>query len=260
MEITKKKYPTSINNKQCIGPCYEPGTYIIHPITLSYLTHKEKPFCPTMHWFDEKNKASMNADICVIPSSKEDIDRHQIELSFIVPTFSFNCDYFLKTYYDIYSFESALDWISNNPSPLYTQLRIIDCSWKVYGSNVDILNDQLIELYIHIIKKEWIKSIYPVVAKYIYVDQDKIYFSKNNNTNEYQANEYQTNEYQVEKINFLIKKITTKQFIYKFLNGYINEYKSVWSDIESHNKTMLNFLITFVVNKIETALLKEEDF
>jgi hypothetical protein len=250
MELTKKKYPISINNKQCIGPCYEPGTYIIHPITLSYLTHKNKPFCPTMHWFDEKNKTSMNADICIIPSSKEDIDRHQIELSFIVPTFSFNCDYFLKTYYDIFSFESALDWISNNQSPLYTQLRIIDCSWKVYGSNVDILNDQLIDLYIYIIKKEWIKNIYPVVEKYIYVDQDKIYFSKNSSTD----------EYHVEKINFLIKKITTKQFIYKFLNEYINEYKSVWSDIESHNKTMLNFLINFVVRKIEATISKKEDF
>ena len=39
------KYPKSMNNIQCIGPCYKAGTVIIHPSTLDEITSNVN-FCP----------------------------------------------------------------------------------------------------------------------------------------------------------------------------------------------------------------------
>lgn len=239
------KFPISINNKQCIGPCYEPDTIIIHPITLNYITNKQHPFCPTILWFNDETKKYEDGDQCLVSSKLSSIDKEQIELSYAVPTIYFNCEYFLKAYYDIYSFESAIDWISSNKNPLYTQLRVIDCAWKVFGSNADIINDQLMDFYITIIKKEWIKNLYPQIASFIYVNGNNI--SLKQHTDDIQ-------EHQIERINYFFKKILTKQMIYKILQSYIEENKSSWKDIQSHNIEIEKFFANYIVNKIKNTI------
>ena len=129
-------------------------------------------------------------------------------------------------------------------------MRIIDCAWKIYGSNVDVLNDQLIDFYIMVIKKDWIKYIYPIISKYIYVDENNIYFKKNSDDE---------NSNQIEKINFFFKKIINKQFIYKFLYSYIEMNKSNWDDIKSHSKLMLEYLIDYIISKIKLTITQDEN-
>ena len=250
-QSSNSKFPISVNNKQCIGPCYEPGTIIIHPITLNYLTNKQRPFCPTILWYNEESKLYEDGDQCLVASKLSTLDKENIELSYIVPTIYFNCEYFLKVYYDIYSFESAIDWITNIKSPMYTQLRVMDCAWKIYGSNADIINDQLIDFYIMIIKKDWIKNIYPRIAHYISIDD---------NANNILLKEHNDDiqQYQIERINYFVKKILTKQLVYRVLQSYIEENKSQWKDIQSHNINIEKHFIDHIVNKIKSTLRDNE--
>lgn len=243
------KFPISINNKHCIGPCYPSGTYIMHPLTLEYITDSKNPFCPTERWFNEKENRYQRIDSCLIASKQEDIDKMQVELSFIIPTFYFDCEHFLKVYYEIYSFEGANDWVIQNiKDPIFSNLRIMDCAWKIYGSNLNIISDQLIDFYIYVIKKEWIKDIYPIVSKYIYIDENNnIYLQKDENNND-------PNDKQVEKINFLIKKFISKQLIYNVLYDYIETNKSDWNSIKNHNRLIEDYLIKYILNKIHKTI------
>lgn len=248
--LNQKKFPKSITGRQCIGPCYESNKYIMHPINLTYVTDKEKPFCPTHEWRNEKTGKNEIIDICLIPSKADDINKQQIELNFIVPTFEFSCEYFLKTFYNIYSFESALDWISTNiNNPIYSLLRIINCAWKIYGSTVDIINEQLIEFYINVIKKEWIKDIYPIISKYLSTENKRIYMKRPNKND---INNKNIN--QIEKINFIMKKFITNQAIYKVLHNYIESNKDDWDNIKSHNEMIEEYLIKYIVEKIESTI------
>lgn len=248
---TIKKFPISINNQQCVGPCYSSNKVILHPITLNYLTSKE-PFCPTLRWYDEKDHQYKNADACLIPSDNSEMDQEQLDINLVVPTFYFNCEYFLKAYYDIYSFENATEWITNNSSdPIQTLLRIINCSWRVFGPDIDLMNDQLINFYLMVIKKVWIKDIYPKISKYIYVDEkNKNIYLKENNTKEDHGDK--TN--QIEKINFFNKKFNSNQIIFNVLKSYVEENKQNWNDIINHNKNIKEHYKKYITSKIKTTL------
>lgn len=249
-----KKFPISINNQQCLGPCYKQGEYIMHPITLAYITDLKNPFCPTQEWID-KNGNVQSLDTCLVPTDKSQIDDAQIEQSFLSPTFHFNSEYFLKSYYNIYSFESATEYIATNSNPLYTNLRIINCAWKVYGSSIDVLNDQLITFYMSVIKKDWIKDIYPVIEKYIYVDKDNIYLKNTKSDSDSESSsDLHDEKHKVEKINYFNKKFNQPQIIYKMLQTYIIENKSNWKDINDHNRNIENHYINYIRNKIINTL------
>lgn len=237
-----KKFPIGLNNKQCIGPCYAPGTFILHPITLNSITDKEKPFCPTFNWYDETSNVYKDIDNCLIPSSKDEINQYQTDLSFTVPTFYFNCEFFLKSYYDIYSFENVIEWINSKSQPLYSQLRVLNCAWKIFGSKIDIIDDIIVEFYINVVKKEWIKNLYPKIANYITVENDNIYIKKNNLEPSYK---------QIERINYIFKKIINKQMMFKILQNFIETNKSNWTEINSFNKEIEVDITNYIINKLE---------
>jgi len=244
----KKKYSVGLNGQQCIGPCYPAGTHILHPITLEEQHIDDRPFCPTNVW---KNKnVDTWVDECLV---SDDADSHAFDISdtilnYTFPTIGFTCENFLKSYYSIFSFESAVDWIINNKSPFYTHMRIINCAWKIYGSTTDIINDQLIDFYSNTIKKEWIRYIYPYIAKYIYVDKKNIFIKENTDD---------INENKIEKINYFNKKFNTKQIIYKVLHSYIEDNKSAWDDIIDHNDNIMNHYIEYIINKIKNTTNNE---
>lgn len=242
------KFPISVNNQQCIGPCYPPETPVLHPISLNLISGETHPFCPTFEWFNEKLGSYQQTDICLVPSDISQ-SQEQIDLNLVVPIFHFSCEYFLKAYYNIFSFEGATDWIYNNPrSPVNSQLRIMNCAWKVFGSNVDIINDQLIDFYSNLIKTNWMKKIYPKMSKYIYIDD------KNNNIYLKNNEQRDSEKRQIEKINFFNKKFNTNQTIYKVLQTYIKDNKKDWKDIDDHNEGIRKQYIKFVVSIINETL------
>ncbi len=245
--LSAPKYGKSVNGRQCLGPCYESNKWTIHPLTLEYITNKNYPFCPTAPWTDPKNKDKIFIqDRCHKPS--KDVDDIAIQMNVIIPEITFTHEHFLKIYYKIYSFENATSWISKyEHKPILTKLRILECAWKAYGNTLSILTNDLVIIYIDIIKKYWMKYIYKSIGKYVNVETKKIYFNKPTNAN---------NKYKVEKINFIIKKLVTNNNIYKILYKYITDNIDKWDDIEYYNKTILNYIIEYFKIKIKEIIDK----
>lgn len=235
------KFPISKNKQQCIGPCFPPGMVLINPLTLT-IGSAENPACPTLPW--TKDNQMEYFDDCENPINKD--KAKAIQLNYIVPIVHFNCEYFLKTYYDIFSFEEAIEWITNNNDPLNTKLRIMDCSWKLYGLKTDIINEQIIQFYSQIFKKMWISKIYQKVYKYIYVDGKDIYFKQNNK---------QPGDHKVERMNFLNEQFNTPNIVYDILASHLNINKKKWDKIQNHNEAIRKHYTKYIEDKIN-ALIK----
>lgn len=206
-----------------------------------------KPFCPTFSWKDENGKVFYK-DTCLEPTDISKIDKRDIALSFAIPNFGFDCKQFLKNYYDLYSFESVLEWLSKENNSIGTQLRIMNCAWSAFinkEQNQNVLNDELIEFYSDIIRKIWIKDIYNHVFEYISVDKNNILLKKNKDVSKY---------HKIEKINFFLEKFNNKSFIYNVLKSFITTKKSKWDNIKNYNDELKTYYIDYVINKIKITL------
>ena len=250
-DITDKKYPTSKTGKQCLSPCYEPGTYAIHPVTLQYVIDKDNPFCaihPYEKWDPIRGQMDIYThDVCYVPTAKEDIVRKQIEMDILLPIIDFSCSRFLNLYYDSNSFEDIFIWFEKNvDAPYETKMRLIECGWKVYGNNVNVVSDNMVDFYVELIKKNWIKHLYPTIKLYIKIDGDNIYVDKKED-----INATHDNKHKIMKINYFIKKFITKNNVYKFLTTYIEHYSSKWNEIESHNQNLRDFFIKYIISKMD---------
>lgn len=236
----KDEYPTSVNDKKCLGPCEHPNSWIVHPITLKYQTNKHFPFCPTNAWKDEYGK-TLTMDECTNPT----VNKH---INIITPKIEFTCDHFLKIYYKIYSFDNALTWLQNNTNTsYYTQSRILNCIIKTYKSHIT-KSDEFITYYIKFIKKYYIKDIYKSTNKYISIKDKKIKFKINS------QNDRDHQDHKVTKINFIIQKMVTKNNINNFINEYIKKNKNNWGKIQYHNIELKKQLTTFLVNHIKNII------
>jgi len=235
-------FPTSINDKQCIGPCYPSGKVFTHPQTIRHYKYN-KPACPISGYYDIDEKKYKYTDAC----NPEDIDENKTykTLSIAIPIITFDCKSFLKNYYNIHSFENTINWLENSKNPIYTQLRVLNCAWSVYGKTTDIISDSLVNFYIELIKTTWMKDIYPQTAQYIYADNKNIYFKENNDID----------QHQIEKTNFFLKKIIESQFIYDVLKTYIENNHDKWDNINDHNQNIQLHLISLAINKIKNIMI-----
>jgi len=242
-----KKYQTSKNNWTCLGPCNKPSTLVLHPITLEYITDKKNNFCPVLPWFkDDDPSRFFLYDECHKVDNFNDSNNHNMFMNIITPKINFESSQFLKIYYNIFSFENAINWIEDNShKPIYTKLRILECVWKTFGNNYDILNDRLINIYFIIIKKYWINIIYNKLQKYIFIDDNNSIFFVNKDDN----NNNNNNNIQ-EQINFIMNKLVNKNNIYKILSNHIDNYIDEWDSIINHHPVILQSYITYLENKI----------
>ena len=244
----KTRYPLSKGGRKCIGPCFGAGRFIIHPQSLDYVSSRV-PFCPVADYEYTDPKTGKielrRIDECYFPTEEQDTSQREIEMNILVPTIDFNCDQFLKIYYNIYSFENALKWIDdNNQTPINTRLRIINCAWQIYGLKIDIIDDLLINFYIEVIKKDWIKNIYSKIKNFIQIDKEgnNIYVREAED-----ETEKDSKKYRVEKTNFFIKNFVTRNNIYKFLSNYIEDNRDKWDEIYDHNERLKKYLTRFFV-------------
>jgi hypothetical protein len=248
------KYPKSKNNIQCIGPCYEPFTTIVHPITLIPVTN-DRPFCPIVptEMVNEQTgkKEFRMTNECINPTTNKDMADEDLKLNMVIPFVDLDCKYFLKKYYNLFTFEGMLDWLEKKKqSPLRTRLRVIECTWKAYGEELDILDQRITDFYIELIKKKWVAKIVKALDKYIVIegtgDKQKISL-----TDKPQDKNSNNEKHTVEKINFIMDKFLTRDDIYKFLVRYIKYRKEMWRSIDNHYVKMLEDLIEYIENKIK---------
>ncbi len=255
----EKRYQKSKHNVQCIGPCYKENEAVLHPITLRYITH-DKSFCPTNEWVYENKLTgktdTMYLDECYYAPSKKG-EKEKFEQDYLFPKIDIDCGKFLGTYYDITSFESAMEWISEHDyMPLYTKLRIMECSWKSFGLDA-MIDDQIVNFYIDIIKKHWIKRLMKKVGKYIHVDSadGTIYLKKNGHKREPKDKDKGKSDlYMTEKVNFLVAKLINNNNIYKFLTHYVATNRENWANIVSHHTLLEKTFMSYMVKKIKDTV------
>lgn len=245
------KYPKSKNNFQCVGPCYQPNTSIVHPLTLEYVTDKYYPFCPVNEW-DYTDATSgktitRTTDICYHPTQSKDLSGKEFEINILTPNIDFNDKQFLKIFYNIHSFEDAINWIdSKKLSPLLTRLRIMECAWNAYGKNVNIIDHRVVDFYIELAKKKWISDIYKKLNKYIHISNDKILFA------DPKTNDLSPKDNYVARINFLIDRFINNDEIYKFLIKYLANPTDTM--VMNYSTSIKNDLIIYIENKIKLTI------
>jgi hypothetical protein len=260
-EINIKKYPKSKNGFQCLGPCYHPGTMIVHPTLLETATDRYGAFCPVNAWEGEDPQTGQKTynitDACFGPTKKENISNKELGLNILTPYIDFDSGQFLKIYYNIYSFEDAMDWLDRNKhTPLDTQLRIINCSLKSFGKSIDLVDNRFIDFIVNAIKMKYAKIIYSRVAKYIGVDiNDKK--SHGNPVEEItlvSENKLSNTEYSVERMNYMIKIFLNRDEINKFVVRFFKSRKDKWENIVDFINFMVVDLAEYINNKIEVTL------
>jgi hypothetical protein len=247
--MTENKYPISINDIPCIGPCYPAGKHIIHPLDFTYITGDHN-FCPT-NKYEEIGKNGQTTIKKLAKCHPKDV-KHEQEMDsndILTPYILFNPILFLKGFYNLNSLEDILEWLKKNSHlPANTKLRVIECMFLSFD-DIYIIDNIIIDCY----KQYFIENImifYDTLYKYVYVDDanNKIYLKKNDSDK---------NKFNIERINFLTDKFINTDEINKF----ITKFYAKSNDIESNKlenyftkKNIINNFIVYIENKIEKSL------
>lgn len=147
--------PKKLGQYQCIGPCYPPGTTIMHPTTLQLIEGKNFSFCPINPWKDQLNRIH-NITLCTKPST-DIVDDKNIEQRLVLSELLFDPAEFLIVNYNIRSLEEAILWYNDHSTvPYDTIKRIMDCALSVYGLNeLEPVPDYMIDFVKKIMLTYW---------------------------------------------------------------------------------------------------------
>lgn len=256
MEIKKiKKYPKSINNYQCLGPCYEPDVSILHPVFLNNIKNSfypDKPFCPT-DYHEETDRAGVKRDIsydiCKNPTHKKDASTIE---SFTLFQSGFTKDIFLSFYYGINSFEEMNEWLETNKfAILETKERIVNASLNLYGDKLDFFDDIFIDFYSNYIKEKFLNIIYKEINKYIGIKNDEVLIVDQLN------NKLKYDEYYVERLNYIAEKFFNIFETKKFLTKFLKSKKILFEDYDNVLYIIYKEHLDYIKNIIGSILEKK---
>jgi len=237
-----KKYPKSKHGQSCVGPCYYPGTYSVHPLYLKQIK-ANTAYCPTVTYTDSDDKSPKILDECNVPTHTE--NQQPVNMNSLSPIIEFNNDLFLRVYYDIYSLEDAVKWISdNNYMPISNLNRILNLALKVHGKNIEIVDNRIID-YVHKIFKHNIETIVDKALKYVEVTNKEVKLVKSPSN---------PNEDTDKKIKYIETVFLNSDILYKFIIRYVNARKTEWDNIDNHVSRMINDFADYIEKKIKVTL------
>jgi hypothetical protein len=118
---------------------------------------------------------------------------------------------------------------------------------KVYGGQIDIIDNRFVDFFIDIIKRKYIREIYLHVAKYIEIKGDEVFLVDPDGENI-------GNNNVVIKTNYIIKNFINGDDISKFLTRYLRQRKEKWDQIVDHMQSIIADLTAYIVNKIHITL------
>lgn len=250
------KYPKSVNNVQCIGPCYSAGSTIIHPVTLEEISLPNSNFCPVDTIIvtnpETGEKIIDTIDFCYMPTitqKDKPILNEEIRKKLLAPTFKFSTTYFLKIYYNIGSLEEGITWIDNNTmSPYRTRERIFNQMMLLYGDNLSIADHRLVK-FIREIMIINISEIFKHISKFIDIRDDKIILIRPENR--------QTIDLDRSKINLINSYIKTKFLgdseISRFVSKFIR-YGSEHLKRANLSHVLVESMIDYIIKRIESSI------
>lgn len=207
----KTTFGESVNNIPCVGPCYEAGTEIIHPLTLKIHQNQHYNFCPIQPQIDMKTGKLQEIDQCHYAEKK--VGLFDSEFDIIEPMIKFNDADFLRIYYQIHSLEQAIIWIDSksvNTLPYSTINRIMNCALNAYGKN-NIISVPFADFVKRIALSYWVND----------------YAKKLNNPK-------LTKE-------ILSRKITN-EYITQIIKDYLKIYLNKWTSILVHFQNLRKYL------------------
>lgn len=244
--IDNMKFGKSQSGLQCLSPCYPADLSTIHPITLRYY-NANFPYCHVNNKINSETNDIEDIDKCFNPISADDYGKLNVDI--LIPLIDFNCNYFLVIFNNIKSLEDGMEYLDKKKyTSINTRARVVNCILKVYGDNIEIVDQRLIEFFIELAKKKWINLIYNATYKYIYADEKAVKFitPKNNHLN--------YNDYKIERINYIIVKFINFDEMYKFINRYLDHNRNNLNNIENYIENIKNDLIIYIENKITLSL------
>lgn len=167
MTLTKSKH-----GHKCISPCYPAGKFVLHPITLQYVTIHDSPFCLTDKII---TKDYMGRDIVAYADGCMNISKtNDIKVDHVVPVMNFSSEYFLREFYNIDTLENAVEWCDRKDLPKNNIIRILNAAWDAYYDGEVIIDSRIVEYHIKIIKLWWLNDLFNEFKNMIKVTDGKI--------------------------------------------------------------------------------------
>jgi len=239
-EFKEVDFPPSKNNRQCLGPCYKKNTWFFHPIDYKYLYNKDIDACPVIPHIEDNKRYLIDECDDPIKIDKKFLD--EVKKFYMTPITYFNCNYLLKICYNLYSIDDIYIWLDQDV-PLMHKIRIINCMWRHYGDEINVINSIIVDIYILYIKTFVLKELYDSISKYISIDNDKIYLKSTDDNNSNQKDS-------LIKINYIAEKFINKSFVHKFVEYFIKKYKQKWLSVQSITLNFKYDYVDYVKNKI----------
>jgi hypothetical protein len=257
----KKKeynYPISKNKQQCIGPCYAANTKIIHPLTLEEIDAVDHNFCPVNTFVltnpDTKKNELYNVDICMVPTEREMNIDSMIKENVVLPQFVFSSEYFVKIYYKISNLDDLLNWLDTNRlDPYRTKERVFNNSMTVYGDQLNILDNRIIQ-YINDVMIENLPKLYRHLKYYIVIENGIIVLKNPESDvfNNISSNDPDNNNISLIR-SYIKEKFLGSDNINQFMSKIIRYYKE---DISNRNAidNLVNHMIDYIIKRIKLTL------
>lgn len=245
--INDRRYPKSKSGLQCITPCYPADLWTIHPTTLRYHT-SNLPYCHVNLNINSEYE-NLEVDGCYNPISLKDYSEMDVDI--LMPLIDFNCKHFLIIFNNIKTYEDGMEYLEKKKytSPV-TRARVVNCLLKVYGENIEIVDQRLVDFFIELVKKKWIVYIYDSIYKYIYADEKIVKFINPND------NYLGYSDYKIERINYIVANFINYDEMYKYINRYIRYRKDTWDNIDNYIESIKNDFVSYIENKINITLEK----
>lgn len=173
-------FPKSINNRDCLGPCYPPNTIYYHPIYFNPQVYDEVT-CPI--------KRDVNRDIDIDRCKEEDVTNDYKDFDIFEPIVHIanTPKTFLEQIYNINIIQDVQQFLEDSIDelPIYSQKRLLECIYETYKDNSSFPKELFAEKVENVLKKMY-KINLPIdkISSKLYSDK------KYDNIFEYFFNKY----------------------------------------------------------------------
>jgi hypothetical protein len=166
-EHDKRSTNGSLDDPDCLGPCYPANTIIVHPLILQYVTNTKHPFCPIKPWRNRLKRGALETTkACSKPTPAKLIDDAAVQMNFITPKLTFDPRKFLSMYYNVFTYDNVNRWYYERMEkgtipPWATVRRVFDCAIRVYGLEKfkNELDDVSLDTIQAILRQYWADKI-----------------------------------------------------------------------------------------------------